>query len=712
MSYITDYVSGLSKPSCAVSVNGNYLEDVVHGYRTLSVEGRNSNSTDITELTIGNSNGSRYRYKRDESKDITVSFALAGADKQALHKQSELLQKTLNTAESKFIFFDEQNVYWIGTVSDFSEDEYPDTSGSDAAVMSGSFTIRCSSPYRQATRLKTVTTNGLMGTNTVSLSNDGTVPTPITIESYMWDGSQYLAYSLEKDENTSLNYILGTAKEVDSTSTSEEQATTLIDQTFTSDPEWTLNAGILPPLVHDGSQEGAMQYSSSSGAKAQSYDADSTSSGSKYWHGPSLSHIVPSVNNAYAKNWRAAWAFDFDTGETTDSASNYYGLQSMVFADGSGNPIVSVMQVDSLSNDVTELRCYVGRTKHIVGHIPNNNRHVASGGNITVEKIDDDIHLTYSIPKPFEQNTIRYVSSESTGTVEVRGTANSKFNSNINITYYAWFKESDTNTSDNTSTITWAANAVMGGSTQFSGTNRPHAGIVNIWINGSLVCSEPVPLNKNGHGKEVWKSGWRTFKVTHDADGSKTVECKIDFDEGADDVGFSGYYWGDGDPQSTNLKLSTLSKKVVETDNTNGYITFDKHYTATNPSATIRQMTWWTAAYGDDWKSETDSNGKVTTSGQDRFDNSILRSVKFIKYSDSKTIAQDNSAYFAGSDTITLDCENNKIKQNGTINENFVDISSQPLMLYPGTHKLKVLVDPSTATRPPTMIITYRERWK
>ena len=119
MSAITDQISNLPKPNCAVMVNDNYLEDLVHGYRTHSVTGRNTISMDLTEVTIGNSNGARYRRKRDESRDLTVSFGLTAEDEWAIHKQSELLQKFLNEPESKFIFADEPDMYWVGTVSDF-----------------------------------------------------------------------------------------------------------------------------------------------------------------------------------------------------------------------------------------------------------------------------------------------------------------------------------------------------------------------------------------------------------------------------------------------------------------------------------------------------------------------------------------------------------------------------------------------------------------
>lgn len=704
MSSITDYIANLPKPDCAVSVNGNYLEDTVRGYRTSSVSGRNAISMEITETTIGNSNGARYQRKRDESRDLTVSFALVGADEAAVHKLSELLQKFLNEAESTFIFADEPTMYWIGTVSDFTE-EWQNGAGSDYKAMTGEFTIHCGDPYRHAVNETTVETNGLKGTNTVSLTNNGTSPTPLYIESYMWDGSSYVGYSLQKDEETTLAYILGKSKDVDSTETSTDPVT-VIDQSFSSDPEWTPNAGIVPPNVTDGSQEGEMKYSS--GARASTW-GDSTDK----WHGPSLSHIVPASNGNYPMNWKANWSFDFDTGGNGNNARSF---QSMVFADGGGDQIVSVYLSDANDGNNSELVCYTNRTKHVVGTIPNNDLHVETGGNITVEKVDSDVHLTFSMPRANRQNSTKYTNKGgASGKQELQGTANSNWNTGVQCRYYAWFEETATDTTNNTSTITWAANATQCGGVRYVGTTRPHAGIINVYINGTCVCSEHVQLQKQSDWNEhvVWESGHRAFTVTHEADGSKTTEVKIDFDAGVDDVGNSKYYWGDGQPYSANMTLSRFEKVTETSANTSGYIEFDKHYTVGNPSTTIRQMTWWTASWGEDYSETKDSDGNVTsTSGYQRFNNSILRSVKVIKYADTKTVAKENSVYFSSGDTLIVDASTNRASQNGTTNLNMVDITSEPLLLYPGTHTLKVAVDNTTADRPPTMRITYKERWK
>ena len=699
MSAITDQISNLPKPNCAVMVNDNYLEDLVHGYRTHAVTGRNTISMDLTEVTIGNSNGARYRRKRDESRDLTVSFGLTAEDEWAIHKQSELLQKFLNEPESKFIFADEPDMYWVGTVSDFSED-WVNAAGSDIKAMTGEFTIHCSDPYRHSTTITEVTTNGLKGTDSVKLTNNGSVPVPLFVEAYMWDGTKYVGYSLDKDESKSFAYILGSASDSTVGSTSSGPVTVL-EASFASDPSWTPNAGILPPITTTAEQTGTMGFST--GAYASDWGSGS------YWHGPTLSHIVTGQNGSYPVNWRADYAFDFDA---SPNGAKAQGLHAVTFADGGGDPLVSVVMVDSKDDTNTEVRAYINRTMYVMGTVPNNDLHVATGGNVQIQKMGSDVTISYSLPIANRNNIVERVNKGgSNGTVELRGTANSNWNSGLQCTYYAWFKEASVDANANKSTIQWAANCVQSG-VNFVGAERQHAGIINVYVNGTCVCSEYVPIKYRAQG-EVWQSGWRTFDVVHDASGKKNCEVKIDFDAGVDDVGRSVYYWADGSPYSTTLVLSNLEKKATQQVNTSGYKQFTKSFTIGNPDTAIRQVTYYTAALGDDYSEQKDGDGNVTsTSGHQRFNWSKLRSLKIVKYDASQTIAKDHSVFFASGDSISVDSSTNDVRQNGNRNLNMVDITSEPLMLYPGDHTLKVVVDHKTANRPPTLLITYREQWK
>ena len=56
---VESYVQGLAKPKCACTFNGQYLEDVVSGYRTSYVEGRDSYDVDLEEFTSKRIHGAR-----------------------------------------------------------------------------------------------------------------------------------------------------------------------------------------------------------------------------------------------------------------------------------------------------------------------------------------------------------------------------------------------------------------------------------------------------------------------------------------------------------------------------------------------------------------------------------------------------------------------------------------------------------------------------
>ena len=65
---ITESQTGINLPSEAISINGEYVEELLPGYRTLYTEGREMLESEVTEIQIGSQNGSRYQYKRDASR--------------------------------------------------------------------------------------------------------------------------------------------------------------------------------------------------------------------------------------------------------------------------------------------------------------------------------------------------------------------------------------------------------------------------------------------------------------------------------------------------------------------------------------------------------------------------------------------------------------------------------------------------------------------
>ena len=63
-------------PLQAMTVNGTYLESVISGYRTLTVEGRETLSLDIETINTNIRNGAKYKRRRIASRTIFVNFAI------------------------------------------------------------------------------------------------------------------------------------------------------------------------------------------------------------------------------------------------------------------------------------------------------------------------------------------------------------------------------------------------------------------------------------------------------------------------------------------------------------------------------------------------------------------------------------------------------------------------------------------------------------
>lgn len=173
-----EYFSSLALPKCAMTVNGDYLERKVLGYRTTSVSGRDAMTAHINEQTTGDTALTRYLSKREETRDITVSFALTADDRNSHEKLFNKLKGLLNTGDSKFIFDDESDVYYIGTVSGVTS-SYINSSGTDAIASKGEITIHCSDPYKYSTVQKSVNASFSDGVLMATVANNGTKAVPI-----------------------------------------------------------------------------------------------------------------------------------------------------------------------------------------------------------------------------------------------------------------------------------------------------------------------------------------------------------------------------------------------------------------------------------------------------------------------------------------------------------------------------------------------------
>ena len=109
-----DVSEGLTLPSEAMQINGEYIEDVIAGYRTLQVSGRESLAPEL-ELLETAQDGARLKNKRYPPRTITVKYQLCSESPEAFRQAYNDLGRMLNCTDAELIFADEQDKYFIGT---------------------------------------------------------------------------------------------------------------------------------------------------------------------------------------------------------------------------------------------------------------------------------------------------------------------------------------------------------------------------------------------------------------------------------------------------------------------------------------------------------------------------------------------------------------------------------------------------------------------
>ena len=416
-------VSGTSDlPAEAMSINGVCIEKQIEGYRTLYVEGRETLESEVVSKSIGQMNGERYQYKRDVSRKIVVHYQLMSDSVENFRKAFNQLCYMLDGEQMKLIFADEPDKYFIGTKSEVSQ---PDTGQLNVI---GDFTIYCADPYKYALEETEVT-----GRNrTLTLVNNGTKATPVSIETMFTSESGYIGYALEDSY-----YQIGDPEEVDGVPKSK--SVKLFDDHMFEDKGWTLNDGIVPPASgSDGTtgigkalQVGSVRYVwdhnyvDKVGRKEGYTEATSYGSGVG-WHGPSLTKTITPVENQYPVNWTANWRFDFNNdGLDEKTKPNGVGHNSWTFSDEDGNIICSVGFEDTTpTKEDSNMFIYIGDKRVFDERHKGKKYYVSitkdmrrdSGASVTVSKMGNKITVkfrkinkTYTLSDDAAAKTLRKI---------------------------------------------------------------------------------------------------------------------------------------------------------------------------------------------------------------------------------------------------------------------------------------------------------------
>ncbi|MBA4699235.1 MAG: phage tail family protein [Ruminococcus sp.] len=167
----------ITLPAEALSINGTYIENVVDGYRTLYVTGRELLESEIRDLQIGQSDGTIFQGKRNPVREITVTYRIMSKSAESFREKFNALSSILEPEEARLVFADEPDKYYIGTKSSIGE-----VQGGLLNVI-GNFTFYCCNPYKHSTTEKTFSASlNADGIMEATIVNNGTSDTPISYE--------------------------------------------------------------------------------------------------------------------------------------------------------------------------------------------------------------------------------------------------------------------------------------------------------------------------------------------------------------------------------------------------------------------------------------------------------------------------------------------------------------------------------------------------
>ncbi|WP_430597519.1 distal tail protein Dit [Enterococcus sp. AZ177] len=189
-------------PKEAMNFNGKFLEEIIPGYRTLSVSGRELATTEIQSYQLGIRDGKRQVYSRIPERELTIKYALIANTESDFRDLFNRLNITLFSEKDVEIWFnDEPEMLWSGSKSKVSS--VPD--GTNKII--STFSITLNDPYKYT---RSDATSVTWGSETITFkanylmgnTGSGAVDMPIVIEGGAYWGSTMITF-----QNSS--YLMG-----------------------------------------------------------------------------------------------------------------------------------------------------------------------------------------------------------------------------------------------------------------------------------------------------------------------------------------------------------------------------------------------------------------------------------------------------------------------------------------------------------------------
>lgn len=373
--------SSSALPAEALQINGAYIENEIEGYRTLYVLGRELTEAEITELQIGQMDGSEYRNSRIVSRSITVGYQLLTDSPEDFREKFNVLNKILNQKEAKLIFADEPDKYFIGTKS-----EVGDVKEGQLNV-TGEFVLYCCDPYKYATTEKSFQASANAdGILEATIINNGTEEVPVS-------------YNITHNhENGFLGIVseygaiqLGKIDEVDAVPAQKSEVLFRCDSASEFLSDFTVGEGIFDKNQNYG-RDGTWGSVSLNGRQWLALNSVGTGSS---WHGAIMKKDLPADSSGVtgAKNFTCQYTMWFETGKVPQT-----GAIEVVIGDSAGKQLASMHIVKSSTNsNICSAVFQVGSVeKGRVKYEPGYWSYTAKGGVIKIVKTGERFEFHFN----------------------------------------------------------------------------------------------------------------------------------------------------------------------------------------------------------------------------------------------------------------------------------------------------------------------------
>ena len=359
-------------PAEAMAINGQYIENLVDGYRTLYTKGREMLSPEIALGEVGIRNGSYIKHKRFPTRVITVGYQLIADTPSKLMESFAKLNDVLNVEDAQIIFADETDKFLTGTPSGYGEVPSGELS------VKGEFNITCVDPFKYSVTEYQVTPT-LDDGATFLVDYQGTYPAyPVLQTNFHQSETQgdtngdcgFVAFSTQNadvlqfgdvEEPDTVNEKVQNL--VDSVTTTWTETKCLVNEPFNSLTGWTTNDGYTGSntYVKAGSANvGTIATGSDKAVKASSYGATS----SPQWHGVTVKKNIPSDGGnpatTGAKDWKMHMGARYATNSVAKTAKAQAGMIRVTILNSSGGEIAGITVFKTQGSSVGKIQFRVG----------------------------------------------------------------------------------------------------------------------------------------------------------------------------------------------------------------------------------------------------------------------------------------------------------------------------------------------------------------